>query len=71
MKDDEGKGLGSTIPNEETIPHLHAFTFKRNQLVNNNNLLKQSEITNTYLTEHSAEITEAKEKLLAIFKMLF
>ncbi|CDW86598.1 mini-chromosome maintenance complex-binding protein [Stylonychia lemnae] len=69
--DDDYDPMARTgIPNEQNIPHLHVITFRKDLILNNNQLLKRSQVNNMTLNNYSQDLKEAREKLKAILKMI-
>ena len=61
---------GTGIPNENQLPHLHAITFKQNSTIHNTQILRKSDVSSNSLTEHEVDISEARDKLIAILKLI-
>lgn len=59
------------VPNEDKLPQLHAITYRRNYIFNSIKELPKSKVTKDFIKEHSQTIKEAKDKLLAVLKMIF
>lgn len=58
------------IPNEQNIPHLHAITYRRNQILNNNPALKASSVAADTLVKETHFYQDTKAKLLAVLKLI-
>jgi len=43
----DNKDLLTGIPNEMTLPHLHAITYRRNLTIDNNLILPKSSLNDT------------------------
>jgi hypothetical protein len=66
----EVQEIGTGVPNEAKLPHLHAITFRRDLALSNNHVLRKSDVSATTLVDHEIDILEAREKILAILKMI-
>jgi hypothetical protein len=47
----EDEDFRTGIPNEQFLPQLHVFTFRRNYSLVNNPVLKKSEVSEQLLTK--------------------
>lgn len=62
--------MRTEIPNEHMLPHLHVLAFRRNQRIEANPLLSKADATEETLLQNVEELSNTREKLLAIFKLL-
>lgn len=60
--------LRSGIPNESSLPHLHAIAYKRDQIINNNKVIKKSEVNEKTLEKINQELKDSRNKIIAVLK---
>lgn len=70
--EDEGDGgcINVGIPNEQYLPQIHVFSFRRNHSLNSNYAFKKSLANESTVKNESEQLSETREKLLAVLKIL-
>ena len=66
----EADDLPLGIPNEDKLPKLHVISYRRNHVLNSIKQLPKPEINKDYIKEHSQQIKEAHEKIIAVLKLI-
>jgi len=68
--DKEEADLPCGVPNEEKLPKLHVITYRRNLVLNSIKQLPKTEVTKDYIKEHSQQIKEGHEKVIAVLRLI-
>ena len=66
----EEEELALAVPNEDKLPQLHVITYRRNYIFKNIKQLPFCKVSNSLVKEHSIVIKEAKDKVVAVLKMI-
>ena len=71
MTDPEKEELPAGVPNEDKLPRLHVITYRRNYVQNSIKQLPKLAVNASYIKEHSQQIKEARDKVIAVLKLIF
>ena len=66
----EEEELALAVPNEDKLPQLHVITYRRNYIFKNIKQLPFCKVSNSLVKEHSIVTKEAKDKVVAVLKMI-
>ena len=61
--------MATAVPDEESLPHLHVMTYRKNYTLHNLRELPLRNITDSYISEHSEDIKSAYAKCVAFLRL--
>lgn len=61
--------LATIVPNEESLPHLHVITYRKNYTLNTLSEFPLKNISDNFVSEHQDDLSRSYQKIHAMLKL--